>query len=70
MRQYEIPGGPDDIGIDPEGNIWICLRYAESVAILDPVSGHYSSIPVGRSPHGIFLNTMLRQPGRITAERI
>lgn len=70
LRQYEIPGGPDDIGIDPEGNIWICLRYAESVAILDPVSGNYSSIPVGRSPHGIFLNTMLRQKGRITAERI
>ena len=70
LRNYPIPGGPDDIGIDPEGNIWICLRFAESVAVLNPKTGDYSSIPVGRSPHGIFLNTMLQHPGRITAETV
>lgn len=70
LRNYPIPGGPDDIGIDPEGNIWICLRFSEAVAILNPQTGDYTTIPVGRSPHGIFLNTMLRHPGRITAETV
>lgn len=70
LRNYHIPGGPDDIGIDPAGNIWICLRFAEAVAVLNPQTGDYSTIPVGRSPHGIFLNTMLRHKGRITAETV
>ena len=70
IRTYPIPGGPDDIGIDPEGNIWICLRYAENVAVLNPTTGAYSTIPVGRSPHGIFLSTTLRHKGRITAETV
>lgn len=70
MRTYPIPGGPDDIAIDPEGNIWIAQRFAESVAVLDPQTGEYSTIPVGRSPHGIFLSSMLRQQGQVTAERL
>ncbi|GAB0115845.1 YncE family protein [Acidisoma sp. C75] len=69
-RTYPIPGGPDDIAIDPQGNIWIAVRFAEKVAVLDPRSGDYTTIPVGRSPHGIFLNTMLANPGRVTAERV
>ncbi len=70
LRDYPIPGGPDDIAIDPQGHIWIALRYAESVAVLNPDTGDYTTIPVGRSPHGIFLNTMLAQPGKLTAEQI
>lgn len=70
IRNYPIPGGPDDIGIDPDGNIWICRRFAEAVAILNPATGNYTNIPVGRSPHGIFLNTMLQHAGRITAETV
>lgn len=70
LRNYPIPGGPDDISIDPEGNIWIAVRFAERVAVLNPESGDYTTIPVGRSPHGIFLNTLLSQKGRVTAERI
>jgi len=69
-RTYVVPGGPDDIGIDQAGNIWIALRFAEAVAVLDPVTGNYESIPVGRQPHGIFLNTELAKPGRLTAERL
>ena len=65
---YPLPGGPDDIGIDPSGNLWIALRFAESVAILNPTTGDYTTIPVGRSPHGIFLNTELQSPGKLTAE--
>jgi len=68
IRTYRLPGGPDDIGIDPAGNLWIALRFAETVAILNPSTGDYSSIPVGRSPHGIFLTTELQKPGKLTAE--
>jgi YVTN family beta-propeller protein len=67
-RTYTLPGGPDDIGIAPDGNLWIALRFAETVAVMDPESGQYETIPVGRSPHGIFLNTALQKPGKITAE--
>jgi YVTN family beta-propeller protein len=67
-RTYTLPGGPDDIGIAPDGKLWIALRFAETVAVLDPETGNYDSIPVGRSPHGIFLNTEMQKPGKLTAE--
>jgi len=56
IRGYAIPGGPDDMDFAPDGKIWITRRWAEKVAILDPVSGSYATIQVGRSPHGLFLN--------------
>jgi YVTN family beta-propeller protein len=68
-RTYTLPGGPDDLGIAPDGKLWIALRFAESVAVMDPATGDYSSIPVGRSPHGIFLNTEMQNPG-LTAEKL
>ena len=49
------------MGIAPDGKLWVAMRFAETVAVVDPVTGNYKSIPVGRSPHGIFLNTQLRQ---------
>jgi DNA-binding beta-propeller fold protein YncE len=67
-RSYAIPGGPDDIAIAPDGKIWIALRFAEQVAILDPVTGTYDTIDVGRSPHGIYLSTCLAHKGRLTAQ--
>jgi DNA-binding beta-propeller fold protein YncE len=69
-RTYRLPGGPDDIGIAPDGKLWIALRFAEAVAVMDPVTGTYDSIPVGRSPHGIFLNTEMRKVGKLTAETL
>jgi YVTN family beta-propeller protein len=51
-----MPGGPDDMDFAPDGTIWISRRFAHSVAVLDPASGRYSLIQVGRSPHGIWLN--------------
>jgi DNA-binding beta-propeller fold protein YncE len=56
MRSYAIPGGPDDIAFAPDGRLWITRRWAEKVAVLDPKTGDYQTIDVGRSPHGIFLN--------------
>jgi DNA-binding beta-propeller fold protein YncE len=68
LRTYDLPGGPDDIGIDPQGKIWIALRYAEAVAVMDPETGLYEKIPVGRSPHGLYLSTCLARKGKLTAE--
>ncbi len=56
-RTIRVPGGPDDMDFAPDGKIWAGLRFAQSVAVLDPVTGVIERIPVGRSPHGIWLNT-------------
>jgi DNA-binding beta-propeller fold protein YncE len=56
IRSYSIPGGPDDIDFAPDGRLWITRRWAEKVAVLDPTTGDFQTIDVGRSPHGLFLN--------------
>jgi DNA-binding beta-propeller fold protein YncE len=56
IRSYAIPGGPDDIAFAPDGRLWITRRWAEKVAVLDPTTGEYQTIEVGRSPHGLFLS--------------
>lgn len=56
LHTYHVPGGPDDLAFAPDGKIWITLRFAEKVAVLDPASGHLQTIEVGVQPHGIFLN--------------
>jgi DNA-binding beta-propeller fold protein YncE len=60
IRSYKIPGGPDDMAFAPDGKLWITRRWAETVAVLDPATGDYETIDVGRSPHGIFLNDAAR----------
>jgi len=56
VRTYKLPGGPDDIVFGPDGKVWFTLRFVHKVAVLDPATGNFSTIDVGRSPHGIFLN--------------
>jgi len=56
VRTYKLPGGPDDIEFAPDGHLWFTLRFVNKVAVLDPATGEYTTIEVGRSPHGIFLN--------------
>ena len=56
IRSYAIPGGPDDIAFAPDGRLWITRRWAAKVAVLDPATGEYQTIEVGRSPHGLFLS--------------
>jgi len=65
IRTYNIPGGPDDMAFAPDGRIWITRRWAEKVAVLDPATGDYQTIDVGRSPHGIFLNDAARPGSKI-----
>ena len=67
-RELHVPGGPDDLDFAPDGRIWAALRFAQSVAIIDPVSGAVERIPVGRSPHGIWLNTHDSLPAQVTSK--
>lgn len=55
IRTYKVASGPDCIDFAPDGKLWITRRFAERVAVLDPATGEYENIAVGRSPHGIFL---------------
>ncbi len=66
-RTWAIPGGPDDITFATDGKIWASLRWRQHVAIIDPATGAYTTIPTGRSPHGIWLNTQPRPRGIASA---
>lgn len=67
IRSYRIPGGPDDLDFAPDGKVWITRRWAESVAVLDPETGSYRTIEVGRSPHGLFLNGKAPSPAVVSS---
>jgi DNA-binding beta-propeller fold protein YncE len=53
--RWDIPGGPDCIAFDAAGRLWVTLRWTARVAVIDPRTGVTEYIPVGRSPHGIFV---------------
>ena len=53
-RIWNIPGGPDCLTFDPEGRIWMTLRWIGRIAVLDPAREDWELVRVGRSPHGIF----------------
>ena len=67
IRSYAIPGGPDDIDFAPGGKLWITRRWAEKVAVLDPATGDFETIEVGRSPHGLFLNPKAPSPAVVSS---
>jgi DNA-binding beta-propeller fold protein YncE len=67
IHSYAIPGGPDDMDFAPNGKIWITRRWAEKVAVLDPATGSYETIAVGRSPHGLFLNPRAPSPAVVSS---
>lgn len=67
IRRYPMPGGPDDIDFAPDGKLWLTLRFAEAVAILDPATGAIERIRVGRSPHGLFLNPHAPSPTTVSS---
>lgn len=57
-RKYDIPvpGGPDCMEVTADGNfVWVTQRWIKQVAVVDIAQRRVvSTIPVGRSPHGIF----------------
>jgi YVTN family beta-propeller protein len=52
------PGGPDDMALTRDGQeLWVTRRWRASVDVIDRATGTLKTmIPVGRSPHGIFLD--------------
>ncbi|EJM97325.1 beta-propeller fold lactonase family protein [Herbaspirillum sp. YR522] len=53
----KVPGGPDCMEVTEDGKtMWVTLRWVKKVAVIDLASRTVSKvIPVGRSPHGIYL---------------
>lgn len=57
IKTWQMAGGPDDMDFAPDGTIWATLRWDHKIALIDPKTFTYTTIRVGRSPHGIWLNT-------------
>ncbi|MGX9963031.1 YncE family protein [Roseomonas sp. F4] len=75
-RWWAIPGGPDCLTFDPQGRVWMTLRWSSRVAVLDPEADTVETMRVGRSPHGIFYKPLgrgadyaLAQPGAVSGSR-
>lgn len=53
----KAPGGPDDMVVTPDGQeLWVTGRWRAWVDVIETASGALkATIPVGRSPHGIFM---------------
>lgn len=70
VKHINMPGGPDDLCFAPDGKLWIALRFAAHVAVYDPSDGSIERIAVGRSPHGIFLSTLLTDQPALAAMKL
>lgn len=53
-----VPGGPDCMELSADGKtLWTTLRWVKKVAVIDVASKKViKTIPVGRSPHGVYFN--------------
>ncbi len=51
-----LPSGPDCMDVTPDGKeLWVTFRFSKKVGIIDIASRKLiGTIPVGKSPHGIF----------------
>lgn len=70
VKRIPMPGGPDDLCFAPDGKLWIALRFASRVAVYDPATDATDHISVGRSPHGIYVSTLLTDTPARTAMRL
>lgn len=55
-RSLSVPGGPDCVTFDPQGRLWVTLRWKGRIGVVDPVTGAMETHRVGRSPHGILFS--------------
>ncbi|MBS0522324.1 MAG: beta-propeller fold lactonase family protein [Proteobacteria bacterium] len=64
-----VPGGPDCMDITPDGKeLWVTQRFLRRIAILDLATLKLTgSIPVGKSPHGVFILKTPVMPMRAAA---
>lgn len=58
VRTLAAPGGPDDMAFSPDGTeLWVTGRWRSQVDVIDLATGALKgTIPVGRSPHGIYVD--------------
>lgn len=58
VRVLSAPGGADCVDFSPDGKLlWFTKRWAQRVGVIDLETGTLlQSIPVGRSPHGIYVH--------------
>lgn len=70
VKHIPMSGGPDDLCFAPDGKLWIALRFSSEVGIHDPATGQTDRITVGRSPHGIFISTLLTDQPALSAMRL
>lgn len=56
-HQIRVPGCPDCIDMTPDGKeLWVTQRFLRRVAVVDLTQMQMvASIPVGKSPHGVFV---------------
>lgn len=66
VGSVRVPGGPDCMDITPDGKeLWVTQRFLRRVSIIDiDTLKIVGSIPVGKSPHGVF---MLKSTATVTA---
>jgi YVTN family beta-propeller protein len=57
LYDIAVPGGPDCMDVSADGKtLWVTMRWSKKVGVVDIAARKLiDSIPVGRSPHGIFL---------------
>ncbi len=57
VRTIKVPGGPDCMDITADGKeLWVTQRFLRRVAVVDLDQFKVvASIPVGKSPHGVFM---------------
>ena len=57
INTLQAPGGPDDMALSPDGQeLWVTGRWHAWVDVIELASGNLkATVPVGRSPHGIYV---------------
>jgi YVTN family beta-propeller protein len=58
VDRFTVPGGPDCMELTADGRLlWVTSRFAKQVTVVDMATKQVvRTIPVGRSPHGIYLH--------------
>jgi YVTN family beta-propeller protein len=69
VATMRVPGGPDCMDITPDGKeLWVTQRFLRRVAIVDLATYKViGSLPVGKSPHGVFILKAPAAPLRAAA---
>jgi YVTN family beta-propeller protein len=59
VETIKVPGGPDDMELTKDGSeLWVTSRWIGRVSVIDMKTREVKqSIPVGRSPHGLYFHS-------------